>query len=106
MSAFEWVLNLSLGFHLTRRLGVLTSALGKGAAIDQFLDFLLFSLVGVIADIVLAVTYFLLYFDFAYAIVVVLTAWAYVSATLYMALYRGKARRRMVDRSQQVMAVQ
>lgn len=106
LSAFEWVLNLSLGFHLTRRLGVVTSALSKGAAIDQFLDFLLFSLIGVIADITLAIVYLLLYFDFMYAIIVLSTAWAYVSATVYMALYRGKARRQMVDYSQQVNAVQ
>ncbi|CAI6337027.1 unnamed protein product [Periconia digitata] len=106
LSAFEWVLNLSLGFHLATKLGILTSALSKGAAIDQFLDFLLFSLVGVIADIVLAVGYFLLFFDFQYAMIVVFTSWAYVSATVYMALYRGKARRKMVDRSQEVNAVQ
>ena len=106
LSAFNWVLNLSIGFHLTRRLGIITSALSKGAAIDQFLDFLLFSLIGVVADISLVVVYFLIYYDSIYAVVIIITAWAYVSATVYMALYRGKARRRMVAQNQQVNAVQ
>ena len=73
---------LSLDFHLNKRLGEVTSALSKGSALNTFM----------------------VEFDFFYALVVICITWTYLYVTIYMAKYRGRARREMTNRDRAMEA--
>jgi ABC-type transport system involved in Fe-S cluster assembly fused permease/ATPase subunit len=51
--AFEHVHSLSLDFHITKKTGEVLSALSKGAAINTFLEQILFQIFPVIVDLAL-----------------------------------------------------
>src|SRR5437762_10003417 len=50
--AFEHVHSLSLDFHITKKTGEVLSALSKGAAINTFLEQILFQIFPVIVDLI------------------------------------------------------
>lgn len=104
-SAFEHVLSLSLEFHLGKRLGEVMSALGKGSAINTFLDSLIFQLFPMVADIGVAAVYLLATFDPLYSLIIIAMGGIYLFVTVYMAKYRGRARRRMVHEDREMDAV-
>ena len=104
-SAFEHVLSLSLEFHLGKRLGEVMSALGKGNAINTFLDSLIFQLFPMVADLGIAAIYLLVSFDPFYSLIIIAMGWTYLFVTIYMAKYRGRARRAMVARDRAMEAV-
>ena len=62
-SAFEHVHSLSLDFHLGKKTGEVLSALSKGNAINTFLEQVTFQVVPMLFDLVVAIVYFLVYFD-------------------------------------------
>ncbi|KAH7048241.1 putative transport protein [Macrophomina phaseolina] len=103
-SAFEHVLSLSLEFHLGKRLGEVMSALNKGAAINTFLDALIFQMFPMIADIGVAAAYLLLNFNPMYSLIIIAMGGIYLFVTIYMAKYRGRARRRMVNEDREMEA--
>lgn len=104
-SAFERVLSLSLEFHLGKRLGEVMSALGKGSSINTFLDSLVFQLFPMVADLGVAAAYLLVTFDPLYALIIIAMGGLYLFITIYMAKWRGRARREMVNRDRQMDAV-
>jgi ABC-type bacteriocin/lantibiotic exporter with double-glycine peptidase domain len=97
-TTFKHVLQLSLDFHLSKRVGEVMSALGKGGALNTFLDGLAFQLFPMVADLWIAAAYFFIVFDAFYALIVISITWFYIYITIYMAKYRGRARREMVKR--------
>ncbi|KAB8274682.1 P-loop containing nucleoside triphosphate hydrolase protein [Aspergillus minisclerotigenes] len=103
-SAFEHVLSLSLEFHLGKRIGEVMSALSKGSALNTFLDGLVFQLFPMVADLWIAALYFLIQFDAFYSLIVITVTWLYLFVTIYMAKYRGRARREMVNREREMEA--
>lgn len=103
-SAFEHVLSLSLEFHLGKRIGEVMSALSKGSALNTFLDGLIFQLFPMVADLWIAAVYFLVEFGAFYALIVISVTWLYLFVTIYMAKYRGRARREMVNREREMEA--
>ncbi|OAL70263.1 ABC heavy metal transporter [Trichophyton violaceum] len=103
-SAFEHVLSLSLEFHLGKRIGEVMSALSKGSALNTFLDGLIFQLFPMVADLWIAALYFLIEFGAFYALIVISVTWLYLFVTIYMAKYRGRARREMVNREREMEA--
>ncbi|KAF3483155.1 heavy metal tolerance protein [Arthroderma uncinatum] len=103
-SAFEHVLSLSLEFHLGKRIGEVMSALSKGSALNTFLDGLVFQLFPMVADLWIAAVYFLIEFGAFYALMVIAVTWLYLFVTIYMAKYRGRARRDMVNREREMEA--
>jgi ABC-type bacteriocin/lantibiotic exporter with double-glycine peptidase domain len=103
-SAFEHVLSLSLEFHLGKRIGEVMSALSKGSALNTFLDGLVFQLFPMVADLWIAAAYFLIEFDAFYSLIVIAVSWLYLFATIYMAKYRGRGRREMVNREREMEA--
>ncbi|EAW11040.1 putative ABC heavy metal transporter [Aspergillus clavatus NRRL 1] len=103
-SAFEHVLSLSLDFHLGKRIGEVMSALSKGSALNTFLDGLVFQLFPMVADLWIAAVYFLVKFDAFYSLIVIAVTWMYLFVTIYMAKYRGRARREMVNREREMEA--
>ncbi|KAG9230913.1 P-loop containing nucleoside triphosphate hydrolase protein [Amylocarpus encephaloides] len=97
-AAYEHVLLLSLDFHLSKKIGEVMSALGKGSALNTFLDGFAFQLFPMVFDLAIAAVYLFIKFDAFYSIIVVAVMWNYVFVTIYMAKYRGKARRQMAER--------
>jgi ATP-binding cassette, subfamily B, vacuolar membrane transporter HMT1/ACLQ len=103
-AAFEHVLMLSLDFHLSKRIGEVMSALSKGSALNTFLDGFAFQLFPMVADLWIAAVYFWFQFDAFYALMVITVTWVYLYVTIYMAKYRGRARREMVSREREMEA--
>lgn len=103
-AAFEHVLLLSLDFHLNNRIGEVLSALSKGSALNTFLDGFAFQLFPMVADLWIAAVYFMIEFDFFYALAVISVTWTYLYVTIYMAKYRGRARREMTMREREIEA--
>ncbi|OTA92432.1 hypothetical protein M434DRAFT_21883 [Hypoxylon sp. CO27-5] len=103
-ATFEHVLMLSLDFHLNKHIGEVMSALSKGSALNTFLDGFAFQLFPMVADLWIAAAYFMIEFDFLYALVVICVTWTYLYVTIYMAKYRGRARREMTNRERQMEA--
>lgn len=103
-AAFKHVLQLSLDFHLSKRVGEVMSALSKGGALNTFLDGLVFQLFPMVADLWIAALYFFFVFDAFYSLMAIGVTWFYIYITIYMAKYRGRARREMVKREREMEA--
>lgn len=81
------------------------SALSKGSALNTFVDSLLFQLFPMVADVGVAALYFLLKFDPFYSLTILTMGGTYLFVTIYMAKYRGRARREMVNRDREMDAI-
>lgn len=104
-AAFEHVLGLSLDFHLSKKIGEVTSALSRGAAMNTFLENFVFQVFPMIFDIFVAGIFFFVKYDAFYTIIVFSIMWSYIFLTIYMAKYRGRQRRDMVTKSREMEAV-
>ncbi|KAJ5766736.1 uncharacterized protein N7511_004352 [Penicillium nucicola] len=98
-AGFEHVHSLSLDFHLEKQTGELLSALNKGKSINSFLEQITFQFLPTLADLFIAIGYFLVAFDVYYALVVGISAFVYVYVTIRIAQRNAKTRRTMVDAS-------
>lgn len=97
VASFEHVHSLSLDFHLGKKTGEVLSALGKGNAINNFLDQVTFNVIPMIIDLGVAIGYFLIAFDAYYALVVLVMTFWYIYLTIRLAKWRADARRKMVN---------
>lgn len=104
-AAFEHVLRLSLEFHLNKKIGEVTSALSRGAAINSFLESFLFQVFPMVFDIFVAGVVFFVKYDAFYTIIVFFIMWSYVFLTIYVAKYRGRQRRDMTTKAREMEAV-
>jgi ATP-binding cassette, subfamily B, vacuolar membrane transporter HMT1/ACLQ len=104
-AAFEHVLKLSLDFHLSKRLGEVLSALTKGSALNTFLDSFAFQLFPMVLDLGIAAAYFLIRLDPFYSLIIIAVMWCYIYMTIYMAMWRAKARRDMATKDREMDAV-
>lgn len=104
-AAFEHVLGLSLDFHLGKKIGEVTSALSRGAAMNSFLENFVFQVFPMIFDIFVAGVLFFVKYDAFYTIIVFFIMWSYIFLTIYMAKYRGRQRRDMAIKSREMDAV-
>ncbi|CAK7235133.1 ATP-binding cassette-type vacuolar membrane transporter Hmt1, partial [Sporothrix eucalyptigena] len=104
-TAFEHVHSLSLDFHREKRTGEILSALNKGGAINSFLEKVTFEAVPRLADLVVAVMYFLLTFGALYATIAAVTTVFSLHMTIKMASTRADLRRDMVNADREEEAV-
>ena len=104
VAAFEHVLSLSLDFHLSKRIGEVISALNRGSALNTFFDGFAFQLFPMVFDLGVAAVYLFVRFDAFYSLVVIGVMWSYIYMTVYMAKYRGRARREMAKRDREMDA--
>ncbi|KAH9884246.1 P-loop containing nucleoside triphosphate hydrolase protein [Xylariomycetidae sp. FL2044] len=103
-ASFEHVLGLSMDFHLSKRIGEVTSALSRGSAMNSFLENFLFQVFPMVFDIFVAAVYFFVKYDAFYTLIVLLIMWSYIYLTMYMAKYRGRQRRDMATKSRDMDA--
>lgn len=85
-AAFEHVLGLSLDFHLSKKIGEVTSALSRGAAMNTFLENFVFQVFPMIFDIFAAGVLFFVKYDAFYTIIVFFIMWSYIFLTIYMSV--------------------
>lgn len=104
-AAFEHVHSLSLDFHIGKKTGEVISALNKGNSINQFLELVTFSVGPMLFDLVVAIGYFLVFFDVYYALVVTIIVFFYLYITVKLATWRNNIRRKMTDADRQEEAV-
>jgi ABC-type transport system involved in Fe-S cluster assembly fused permease/ATPase subunit len=104
-AAFEHVLGLSLDFHLSKKIGEVTSALSRGAAMNGFLENFVFQVFPMVFDIFVAGVLFFVKYDAFYTIIVFFIMWSYIFLTIYMTKYRGRQRRDMAVKSREMDAV-
>ncbi|KAG8623443.1 hypothetical protein KVT40_008419 [Elsinoe batatas] len=105
VASFEHVHSLSLDFHLGKKTGEVLSALGKGNAVNNFLESVTFQVVPMLVDLCVAIGYFLIYFDAYYALVISVVTFWYIYLTIRMAQWRADIRREMVNSDREVDAV-
>ncbi|KAI0469645.1 P-loop containing nucleoside triphosphate hydrolase protein, partial [Xylariaceae sp. FL0804] len=103
-AAFEHVLGLSMDFHLSKRIGEVTSALSRGSAMNTFLENFLFQVFPMVFDIFVAAVYFFARYDAFYTLIILAIMWSYIFLTMYMAKYRGRQRRDMTTKSRDMDA--
>ncbi|KAI1392406.1 uncharacterized protein F4822DRAFT_128197 [Hypoxylon trugodes] len=103
-AAFEHVLGLSMDFHLSKRIGEVTSALGRGAAMNTFLENFLFQVFPMLFDIFVAGVYFFFQYDAFYTLTVFIIMWSYIFLTIYMAKYRSTQKRDMATKAREIDA--
>jgi len=103
-AGFEHVLGLSMDFHLSKRIGEVTSALDRGAAMNSFLESFLFQVFPMLFDIFVAGVYFFFSYDAFYALILFVIMWSYVFLTMYMAKFRAKQRRDMAGKAREMNA--
>ena len=104
-AAFEHVHGLSLEFHLGKKTGEVLSAMSKGSSINTFLEQVTFSVLPMLIDLVVAMGYFLIFFDAYYALVVAVVTCAYLYLTIRLAQWRANQRRHMVNMERRADAV-
>ncbi|KAF5008106.1 hypothetical protein FDECE_5590 [Fusarium decemcellulare] len=104
-AAFEHVLGLSLEFHLSKKVGEVTSALSRGSSINTFLESFCFQVFPMVFDIFVAGIVFFVKYDAFYTIIVFFIMWSYVFLTIYVAKYRGKQRRDMATKAREMEAI-
>ncbi|KAI1005391.1 ABC transporter [Podosphaera aphanis] len=104
-ASFEHVHGLSLDFHLSKRTGEVLSALGKGNAINNFLEQVTFQVAPMIFDLGVAIVYFGIAFDAYYALIVAIITFSYLYLTVRMARWRSHQRRQMTNLSREEDAV-
>ncbi|KAF9985664.1 Homocysteine S-methyltransferase 1 [Modicella reniformis] len=95
---FEHIQNLSLQFHLNRKTGELLRILDRGSSsIVSLMSTVLFQLFPVVADVLIAVVYFLVKWDWRYSVIVFVTIVSYVVVTVVMTEWRTQFRRAMIS---------
>ncbi|KAG9552746.1 hypothetical protein KCU97_g19394, partial [Aureobasidium melanogenum] len=105
VASFEHVHSLSLDFHLGKKTGEVLSALGKGNAINNFLESVTFQVIPMLVDLFVAIGYFMVEFDVYYALIVAVVTFWYIYLTIRMAQWRAEIRRQMVNSDREVDAV-
>ncbi|KAL4400131.1 ATP-binding cassette-type vacuolar membrane transporter Hmt1 [Malassezia pachydermatis] len=92
---FDRVLNLSMSFHTKRKTGELIRTLDRGSAINNFFEYLLFSLTPVFVDIFVAVAYMSIVFGPYVGAVLLLIMVLYTWCSVRITTWRTQLRREM-----------
>ncbi|KAF9923352.1 Homocysteine S-methyltransferase 1 [Linnemannia zychae] len=95
---FEHVHNLSLEFHLNRKTGELLRILDRGtSSIVTLFSTVLFQLIPVISDVIIAVVFLTMAWSWKYAVIVFVTIVLYVVVTVMVTEWRTQFRRAMIS---------
>ncbi|SPO25786.1 related to ATM1 - Mitochondrial inner membrane ABC transporter involved in the maturation of cytosolic iron-sulfur (Fe/S) cluster-containing proteins [Ustilago trichophora] len=95
MMAFEHLLNLSMSFHTKKKTGEVLRILDRGSAINNFFQYLLFSLLPVFIDIFVAMIYMTRTFSPAIGVALFVVMVAYTWTSVQLTTWRTGLRRAM-----------
>ncbi|XP_055545150.1 ATP-binding cassette sub-family B member 6 [Wyeomyia smithii] len=105
---FRHLHGLSLRWHLNRKTGEVLRVMDRGTdSINNLLNYILFSIAPTIVDILIAVVFFILAFNWWFGLIVFVTMTLYVVATIMVTEWRTKFQRRMnlADNEQKARSV-
>ncbi|XP_023932303.1 ATP-binding cassette sub-family B member 6, mitochondrial [Lingula anatina] len=87
---------LSLRWHLNRKTGEVLRIMDRGTtSVNSILNYVLFNILPTIADIIIAVVYFLSAFNWWFGLIVLFTMVLYLVMTIVVTEWRTKYRRQM-----------
>ncbi|XP_077978664.1 ATP-binding cassette sub-family B member 6-like [Glandiceps talaboti] len=93
---FSHLHGLSLRWHLGRKTGEVLRLMDRGtASINNLLSYVLFNIVPTIADIIIAIVYFISAFNIYFGVIVFVAMAVYLAATIGITEWRTKYRRQM-----------
>lgn len=95
MLMFDRVLNLSMSFHTKRRTGEVIRTLDRGSAINNFFEYLLFSLTPVFVDIIVAMAYLSTVFGGTVGAILFAVMVTYTWCSIRITTWRTQLRREM-----------
>lgn len=105
---FRHLHSLSLRWHLNRKTGEVLRVMDRGTdSINNLLNYILFSIAPTIVDILVAVVFFVMAFNWWFGFIVFLTMALYIVATIMVTEWRTKFQRRMnlADNQQKARSV-
>lgn len=93
---FSHLHSLSMRWHLSRKTGEVLRIMDRGTnSINNLLNYLLFNILPTIADILIAIVFFLTSFSAWFALIIFITMILYLIATIVITEWRTKYRRSM-----------
>ncbi|XP_012938229.1 ATP-binding cassette sub-family B member 6, mitochondrial [Aplysia californica] len=93
---FSHLHSLSLRWHLGRKTGEVLRVIDRGTnSINSLLNYLVFQIFPTIADIIIAIVYFVTFFNYLFGIIVFISMAFYLAATFIVTEWRTKYRRLM-----------
>lgn len=93
---FRHLHNLSLRWHLGRKTGEVLRVMDRGTdSIDNLLNYILFSILPTIVDIIIAVVFFISSFNGWFGLIVFTTMILYIVSTVFVTEWRTKFQRSM-----------
>ncbi|XP_050524604.1 ATP-binding cassette sub-family B member 6 [Daktulosphaira vitifoliae] len=96
VSLFRHLHSLSLKWHLSRKTGEVLRIMDRGTdSTNQLLSFIFFNIGPTIIDILVAVVFFLSYFNWMMGTIVFITMILYIALTIIITEWRTKFQRRM-----------
>lgn len=102
---FDRVLNLSMSFHTHRKTGELIRTMDRGSALNNFFEYLLFSLTPVFVDIMVAVVYMSTVFGWRVGSVLLVIMVLYTVCSVRITTWRTQLRREMNTKDSQCRAI-
>lgn len=95
---FDRVLNLSMSYHTRRKTGELIRTLDRGTALNNFFEYLLFSLTPVFVDILVAIVYLSMSFGPMIGLILLAIMAVYTYLSVRVTTWRTKLRREVNNR--------
>ncbi|XP_067635780.1 ATP-binding cassette sub-family B member 6 [Eurosta solidaginis] len=105
---FNHLHQLSLRWHLQRKTGEVLRIMDRGTdSINNLLNYIIFSIAPTIIDLLVAVVYFVYAFNWWFGLIVFLTMFLYILATILVTEWRTQYQRRMnlADNEQRARSV-
>lgn len=105
---FRHLHSLSLRWHLGRKTGEVLRVMDRGTdSVNNLLNYILFSIVPTIVDIIVAIAFFVVAYNKWFGLIVFLTMSLYIAATILVTEWRTKFQRRMnlADNAQKARSV-
>ncbi|TFL04872.1 hypothetical protein BDV98DRAFT_562962 [Pterulicium gracile] len=96
--SFDHLLNLSFAFHTRRKTGEVLRILDRGSAINRILELLLFNIVPIFVDIIIALVMFSIKFEWTLTVIIFFVMASYVIISVVLTRWRTKIRRQMNER--------
>ncbi|WFD25491.1 ATP-binding cassette-type vacuolar membrane transporter Hmt1 [Malassezia nana] len=102
---FDRVLNLSMSFHTRRKTGELIRTMDRGSALNNFFEYLLFSITPVFVDIMVAVVYMSTVFGWGVGGVLLVIMVLYTVCSVRITTWRTQLRREMNAKDSQCRSI-
>nr|CDS33629.1 ATP binding cassette sub family B [Hymenolepis microstoma] len=103
---FKHLQGQSMAWHLSRETGAMLRIVDRStSSVSSVLNYLTFSIVPTVVDILVGVVYFITAFNFWYGLIVFITMTCYIVVTIMITEWRNKLRRVMNEYDNAISAV-